>query len=109
MVEQHFFLSDYDLHLLSEGTHYRAWERLGAHVADVEGEPGTWFVVWAPNAERVAVVGDFNGWDDSAHVLVNRGDSGIWEGFVPHVGQGAVYKYVVTSRYMGYRAQKADP
>jgi 1,4-alpha-glucan branching enzyme len=109
MVAQRFFLSDYDLHLLVEGTHYRAWEKLGAHIAEVDGEPGTWFAVWAPNAERVAVVGDFNGWDDSVHVLANRGDSGIWEGFIPHVGQGAVYKYAVASRYMGYRAQKADP
>jgi len=103
------FLSDYDLHLLAEGTHYRAWEKLGAHLVEEDGLPGTHFAVWAPNAEKVAVIGDFNGWDGSANPLVSTGNSGYWKGFVPGVGQGALYKYDITSRLRDYRAEKADP
>ena len=103
------FLTDYDLHLLREGTHYRAWEKLGAHVIEHDGRKGTHFAVWAPNAARVAVTGDFNGWDDSANLLHGPGDSGCWQGFVPGVGTGALYKFDIVSRYNNYRAQKADP
>jgi len=103
------FLTDYDLHLLHEGTHYRAWERLGAHLIEVDGRRGTHFAVWAPNAEHVAVIGDFNGWDSSRHPLMGRGYSGIWEGFIPDLGQGALYKYAISSRHSGYRVQKVDP
>ncbi len=98
-------LTDWDFHLFNEGTHHKLWEKLGAHI--VPG--GVVFGVWAPNAERVSVIGDFNGWDDSTHRLELRGASGIWEGFVPDLGQGAVYKYRIHSRVNGYRVDKADP
>jgi 1,4-alpha-glucan branching enzyme len=107
--EQRYFLTDYDLHLLIEGSHYRAWEKLGAHPAEVGGERGTWFAVWAPNARDVSVVGDFNGWEAGAHPLGNRGDSGIWEGFISGVDKGALYKYAITSNVNGHREDKADP
>jgi 1,4-alpha-glucan branching enzyme len=109
MTKIHTRLTDYDLHLLIEGTHYRAWEKLGAHIGARDGEPGTWFAVWAPNAERVALIADFNDWDESAHLLESRGDSGIWEVFVPGVGNGTRYKYAIRSRNAGYTAEKTDP
>jgi 1,4-alpha-glucan branching enzyme len=109
MENRHIFLSEYDLHLLMEGTHYRAWQKLGAHPAAVEGVDGTWFAVWAPNARHVSVMGDFNNWDASTHHLTLRGDSGVWEGFVPGVGTGARYKYVIYSAYGDYEVEKADP
>jgi 1,4-alpha-glucan branching enzyme len=108
-VIQGYFLTDYDLHLLIEGSHYRAWEKLGAHPAEVGGERGTWFAVWAPNARDVSVVGDFNGWEAGAHPLGSRGDSGIWEGFIPGVDKGALYKYAIASDVNGHREDKADP
>lgn len=98
-------LTDEDLYLFNEGSHVRAYEKLGAH--PVEG--GTWFAVWAPNAERVSVIGTFNGWEADCHPLEPRGSSGIWEGFVPGVGPGALYKYRIRSRYGGYTVDKADP
>jgi len=102
-------LSADDLYLFNEGTHLRLYERLGAHPRVVDGEAGTSFAVWAPNAERVAVIGDFNGWDPDRHPLQPQGASGIWAGFIPGVGPGAVYKYRIHSRYHGYRVDKADP
>ncbi|HEY8432940.1 MAG TPA: 1,4-alpha-glucan branching enzyme, partial [Sandaracinaceae bacterium] len=102
-------LSDQDLHLFHEGTHLRLWERLGAHPGENErGEPGTWFAVWAPNARAVSVIGDWNGWDGDATPLSPRGESGIWEGFVPGVGKGELYKYLVRGDG-GYVQDKADP
>src|SRR5262245_31013541 len=86
-------LTDDDLYLFNEGSHVRLYEKLGAHPGIVDGQRGTHFAVWAPNAERVSVVGDFNGWDRARHPLAARGTSGIWEGFLPDVGPGAVYKY----------------
>ena len=103
------FLTEYDLHLFGEGTFLRAWEKLGAHPVVVDGVAGTRFAVWAPAAERVAVVGDFNGWNETSHPLRSLGRSGVWEGFVPGVGPGATYKYALRSRHRGYRVQKADP
>jgi 1,4-alpha-glucan branching enzyme len=103
------FITDYDLHLIGEGKHYRAYEKLGAHLHSVGGTGGVHFAVQAPNAERVSVIGDFNGWDPEAHPLHLRGDSGIWECFVPDVGPGALYKYRIHSHYRGYQADKADP
>jgi 1,4-alpha-glucan branching enzyme len=97
-----------DLHLFNEGTHLRLWERLGAHVATVGGVEGTVFAVWAPNAEGVSVVGDFNDWDGTRDRLFVRGQSGIWEGFVPGVQRGALYKYEVHQKD-GARQLKADP
>ncbi|MBI5490161.1 MAG: 1,4-alpha-glucan branching protein GlgB [Deltaproteobacteria bacterium] len=98
-----------DLYLLGEGTHNRLYERLGAHPMTVDGQAGTHFAVWAPNAASVRVMGDFNGWNDSAHPLVGRTESGVWEGFLPGVGPGTVYKYHVVSRLDGYHVDKADP
>jgi 1,4-alpha-glucan branching enzyme len=102
-------LTDEDLHLYNEGTHFRAYEKLGAHPAVNEGVTGCAFAVFAPNAEAVSVMGEWNGWDKASHSLRPRADSGVWEGFVAGVGVGAVYKYHVVSRHGGYRADKADP
>jgi 1,4-alpha-glucan branching enzyme len=103
------FLGDHDLYLLAEGTHLRLWEQLGAHPTTLNGVAGTHFAVWAPDAERVSVIGDWNGWDDGANPLHTVGGSGVWAGFVPGAGKGAVYKYAIVSRYGGHRAEKADP
>lgn len=103
------FLTDYDLYLWSEGSHYRSWEKMGAHLVEVDGVAGTHFAVWAPNARSVSVIGDFNGWDDTAHYMHNLGDSGVWELFIPGVGQGAIYKYAIHSQWNGHRAEKTDP
>jgi 1,4-alpha-glucan branching enzyme len=102
-------LSDLDVYLWSEGTHYRAYEKLGAHPAERGGAAGTRFAVWAPDARFVSVVGDFNGWRPGANPLDPVDSTGIWEGFVPGVGPGALYKYAITSRHHNYRVQKADP
>jgi len=98
-----------DRHLWNEGTNHRAHESMGAHLSVVDGVAGTAFAVWAPNAERVTVIGDWNGWDKERHALRPMGDSGIWHGFVPGVKKGAVYKYHVRSRLHGYTVDKADP
>ncbi len=103
------FLTDQDLYLFNEGTHARIYDRLGAHPLRQEGRDGTHFAVWAPNAERISVIGDFNHWRRDATPLAPRGGSGIWAGFVPGVGPGAVYKYHIVSRHNGYRVDKADP
>ncbi|MGD2080190.1 MAG: 1,4-alpha-glucan branching protein GlgB, partial [Nitrospirota bacterium] len=103
-------LSDYDIYLFKEGNHFSLYEKLGSHVIESEGVRGTCFAVWAPNADKVTVMGDFNGWDRQAHPLASRWDgSGIWEGFVPGVGQGALYKYHIRSRHRGYKVDKGDP
>ncbi|MGH9602838.1 MAG: 1,4-alpha-glucan branching protein GlgB, partial [Terriglobales bacterium] len=102
-------LTDDDLHLFNEGSHTRLYEKLGAHVTQVEGTAGTCFSVWAPNAERVSLLGNFNGWNAEAHPLRARGQSGIWEGFVASLGKGEVYKFHIVSRNPGYRVSKADP
>lgn len=102
-------LSDDDIYLFNEGTHYRLYERLGSHITEMKGVKGTHFSVWAPDAEKVSVVGDFNGWTEGANRLSPRGNSGIWEGFIEGLEQGTVYKYHITSRFNGYRVLKADP
>ena len=102
-------LSDADVQLFQQGTHCRLQEKLGAHPVTVKGVAGVHFAVWAPNAERVSVMGDFNQWDRTSHPLRARGDCGIWEGFVPGARSGLGYKYFIESRYHGYRAEKADP
>ncbi len=102
-------LTDDDLHLFSEGTHYRLYEKLGAHLLTADGVNGTYFAVWAPNAEQVFVMGDFNYWDKGDHPMRARGLSGIWEGFVPGVSRGMNYKYEIVSRYGGYHIDKTDP
>ena len=103
------FLTDYDLHLLAGGIHYRSYEKLGAHLARRDGAGGAHFAVWAPNARSVAVIGDFNGWDPAAHPMRLRPEAGVWETFVPEVGNGSLYKYHVTLRDGGDGVLKADP
>jgi 1,4-alpha-glucan branching enzyme len=103
------FLSDDDLYLFNEGSHFRLYDKLGSHMRTVDGVEGTSFAVWAPDAETVFVMGDFNGWDKYRHALRPRGQSGIWEGFLPGLGPGTTYKYHVVSRHHGFRAEKADP
>ncbi len=102
-------VGDVDLHLFNEGTHTRLYDKLGAHVVEREGQRGTYFTVWAPDAVRVSVIGSFNDWDKHAHDLSAIGASGLWEGFVPSAGVGDAYKYHVWSRYHGYEVDKADP
>ena len=100
-------LSPFDLHLFNEGTHSHLFDKMGAHLST---EPeGTSFAVWAPNADSVSVIGDFNGWDKTANGLFPREQSGIWEGFIPGVKHGALYKYHVHSRVTRAGADKADP
>jgi 1,4-alpha-glucan branching enzyme len=102
-------LTEDDLYLFNEGSHVRLYRKLGAHLAEHEGEPGCAFAVWAPNAREVSVVGEFNGWDEGEDRLSPRGSSGIWEGFVPGVEAGARYKYRIASRERGHIGLKADP
>jgi 1,4-alpha-glucan branching enzyme len=103
-------LTEHDVYLFREGTHYRLYEKLGSHPMSVEGTAGTLFAVWAPNASSVSVVGDFNSWDKHSHRLEPRHDgSGIWEGFIPGVGPGVKYKYHIISHQQGYQADKTDP
>ncbi|MGZ8459660.1 MAG: 1,4-alpha-glucan branching protein GlgB [Candidatus Deferrimicrobiaceae bacterium] len=102
-------LSDQDLYLFNEGSHYRLYEKLGSHFMTVDGEEGTSFAVWAPNAKEVFVTGSFNGWNPGSHPLRTKGVSGIWEGFIPGVMRGSAYKYHVVSRWNEYRYDKADP
>ena len=100
-------LSPFDLHLFNEGTHSHLFNKLGAHLSD--DPQGTSFAVWAPNADSVSVIGDFNGWDNTANGLFPREQSGIWEGFIPGVKHGALYKYHVHSRVTRAGEDKADP
>lgn len=102
-------LGDQDLYLFNEGSHHKLWEKLGSHLVTRNGVAGTNFGVWAPNAQSVSVIGEFNAWDPRATRLEPRGASGIWEGFVPNVGKGTIYKYHIISRENGYRVDKADP
>jgi 1,4-alpha-glucan branching enzyme len=102
-------LSDDDLYLFNEGSHYKLYEKLGAHPMTVNGTIGTYFAVWAPNARDVYVIGNFNGWDRTRHRLQPRGKSGIWEGFINGIGPGSIYKYYIVSRYHNYTVEKADP
>src|SRR5262249_15145650 len=101
-------LTDHDLYLFNEGSHFRLFDKLGAHPMAAAGVDGPYFAVWAPSARHVTVFGSFNDWHMASHPLRPRGQSGIWEGFVPGVGRGASYKFHVTSHH-GYRVDKADP
>ncbi len=101
-------LTQDDLYLFNEGNHYRLYDRLGARPMTVRGTAGTFFAIWAPSAERVSVLGSFNGWNRDSHPLRPQGSSGIWQGFVPGVGKGTAYKYQIVSR-SGFRVEKADP
>jgi len=102
-------LTEYDLYLSGEGTHYQKYEKLGAHVREIAGVRGVHFGVWAPNARRVSVVGDFNFWDGRVHPMRHRGSSGIWEIFIPGLDEGEVYKFEILSSVGGLVALKTDP
>ena len=88
-------LGELDVHLLAEGTHLRIYDRLGAHPREIDGVAGVAFAVWAPNARRVSVVGDFNNWDGRRHPMRLRPEAGVWEIFIPGVARGALYKYEI--------------
>jgi 1,4-alpha-glucan branching enzyme len=103
------FLTDYDLYLHGEGNHHRLYQKLGAHITEQDGQAGVHFAVWAPNARRVSVIGDFNSWRPNVNYLHSRGNSGVWEAFVPDIGSGTLYKYRIESQYGHYRVDKADP
>ena len=102
-------VKEQDAYYISEGTHNRLWEVLGAHPASVDGTAGTTFAVWAPAARGVAVAGDFNDWHESATQLVTHGSTGIWETFVPGAHEGQRYKFIVTSSTGEVQPWKADP
>ncbi len=103
------FLGDLDLHLLGEGTHLRAYEKLGAHPCEEDGVAGVNFAVWAPNARSVSLVGDFNGWDGRQQPMRQAGPNGFWETFVPGVGPGALYKFEIHGPEGNLLPLKADP
>jgi len=102
-----FFLTEYDLHLLREGTHWTSYEKLGAHLREVNGQKGVNFAVWAPNASAVSVIGEFNKWDGNAHPMSNNRFSGFWEVFVPDVKEWTTYKYLVKNG--DHVFEKSDP
>src|SRR3984893_15810964 len=102
-------LTDFDLYLFNEGTHVRIYQKLGAHVVTQGGKQGVEFAVWAPNADAVSVIGGFNNWEIGKTALLERASSGIWEGFVPGIGQGTVYKYSIKPRFSTKWIDKADP
>jgi len=103
-------LSEFDLYLIGEGNHQELYDRLGAHLWEVDGVCGVLFAVWAPNATSVSVIGDFNAWDSRRHPMRFRGGSGVWELFLPEVGEYSVYKYEVHSSHGPFDSQqKADP
>ena len=104
-----YLLSEFDLYLMGEGRHYDTYEKMGAHVKTLEGVSGVHFAVWAPNARRVSVVGDFNGWDGRVSPMRSRGNSGIWELFIPEFGEDVIYKYEIVGPQNNVLPLKADP
>jgi 1,4-alpha-glucan branching enzyme len=102
-------LSAFDLHLFAEGNLFAAYDTFGAHVVTLDGVWGVRFAVWAPNAERVSVIGSFNGWDTRTHPMQRHEGVGVWELFIPNLPEGMSYKYAIKSRFLGYAADKADP
>ncbi|MBL4675597.1 MAG: 1,4-alpha-glucan branching protein GlgB [Mucilaginibacter sp.] len=108
-VEPYSRFTDFDIDLFKAGKHYKLYEKLGSHVVEFHGVVGTYFAVWAPNAQYVSVIGNFNGWNSGSHSLNYRWDaSGIWEGFIPNVGVGETYKYFIKSS-SGETLEKSDP
>ncbi|APY06987.1 1,4-alpha-glucan branching enzyme [Winogradskyella sp. J14-2] len=109
-VIAHSLFTDFDINLFKSGKHYRLYEKFGSHITTVNGIEGTYFAVWAPSAKSVSVVGDFNFWLEGDHKLNVRWDeSGIWEGFIPGVGKGNIYKYKIHSHHNDIKTEKADP
>jgi 1,4-alpha-glucan branching enzyme len=108
IYEKSLFTDD-DLFLFNEGSHTNLFRKLGAQICEFDGQRGVAFSVWAPNAQTVSVIGDFNDWDKTAHPLRARGSSGIWEGFIPGLGAETHYKFHIVSSHAGYRVDKADP
>ena len=109
-VQTFSLFTDFDIDLFKSGKHFRLYEKLGAHLVEVGGVKGVYFSVWAPSAKSVAVIGDFNYWNDSEHHLNVRWDSsGIWEGFIPQVDKGTKYKFKIHSQHNGIVTEKADP
>ena len=109
LSEDFSLLTQDDIYLFNEGSHFRLYEKLGAHAVDDERLKGVYFAVWAPNAAQVSVIGDFNGWDKLSHQLRPRESSGIWEGFIPKLEKGMLYKYHIVSQISNYQVDKADP
>ena len=103
------FIRKEDLASFNEGRNWRIYRQLGTHLAQQRGVRGTHFAMWAPNAKRVNVMGDFNQWSKTEHPLSSMGASGVWAGFIPGIGEGATYKYHLVSHYNGYEVDKADP
>jgi len=102
--------TDFDINLFLAGKHFRLYEKFGSHIMELDDEKGTYFAVWAPSAKKVSVIGDFNGWNENAHELNVRWDkSGVWEGFIPKIGNGNIYKYKITSHHNNIKTEKADP
>lgn len=109
-VHTHSLFTDFDIDLFKSGKHYRLYEKFGSHPMTLDGVKGTYFAVWAPSAKSVAVVGDFNFWNDHQHRLHVRWDaSGIWEGFIPEAQEGMRYKYKIQSHHHNIATEKADP
>ncbi|MDD5150116.1 MAG: 1,4-alpha-glucan branching protein GlgB [Flavobacterium sp.] len=109
-VQPYSLFTDFDIDLFKAGKHFRLYEKLGAHLLEVDGVKGVYFAVWAPSARSVSVVGDFNYWIQGEHQLQVRWDSsGIWEGFIPGIDKGATYKYKIQSNNGGIITEKADP
>ena len=102
--------SDYDIHLFKSGNHFSLYEKMGARHLNIDGAEGAYFSVWAPNAESVSVVGDFNSWNETSNKMHIRWDhSGIWELFIPGLDKGSLYKYHIKSKIAGYKVNKSDP
>jgi len=109
-VIAHSLFTDFDIDLFKAGKHFKLYEKLGPHLIEVNGVKGVYFAVWAPTAQSVSVVGDFNYWTQGEHLLNVRWDSsGIWEGFIPDISKGALYKYKIQSNINGETTEKADP
>ncbi|MCL4879097.1 MAG: 1,4-alpha-glucan branching protein GlgB [Anaerolineae bacterium] len=101
--------TDYDLYLFAEGRHLHIYEKMGAHLREANGVKGVNFSVWAPNAYRVGVIGNFNGWDTRVHPMRQHGANGVWELFIPEAKEGDIYKFDIRSRFRDYRVEKTDP
>jgi len=102
-------ISDYDLHLFAEGRHFHIYNILGAHKKEIDGINGVHFATWAPSAERVSIIGDFNGWDGRRHPMMSRGGNGVWELFIPGLDSNALYKLEIRNRDSGEILSKTDP